>query len=277
MIALIVHGGAGKWPEDKHAGAKAGCEAARDAGYRLLSEGASAMEAVEHAVRLIEDHPLFNAGTGSHPNTAGEVEMDALIVDGAARDFGAVAGIRNVQHPISVARKVMECTPHRFLVSEGATQFAHANGFPFFQTERLVVPAGANPAQDTVGAVALDHAGRIAAATSTGGTRDKMPGRVGDSPIIGCGGYADARCGVSATGVGEYLMRVMMARSVAEAVARLGSAQGAVDAGMALLDEIRGQGGAICLDAQGRAGYAHNTPHMAGAAIDGEGKAVSFV
>jgi len=277
MIAIIVHGGAGRWPENKHAAAKAACESARNAAYRLLKEGATALDAVECAVQILEDDPLFNAGTGSHPNTAGEVEMDALIVDGAARDFGAVAGIRNVQHPISVARKVMEATPHRFLVADGATQFARATGFGFFPTERLVVPAGTNPAQDTVGAVALDQAGRIAAATSTGGTRDKMPGRVGDSPIIGCGGFADSRCGVSSTGVGEYLMRVMMARSVAEAAVRLGSAQGAAEAGIALLDEIHGHGGAICLDAQGRAGYAHNTPHMAGAAIDGEENAVAFV
>jgi beta-aspartyl-peptidase (threonine type) len=277
MIAIIVHGGAGNWPADKHTSAKAGCEAARDTGYRLLSDGASALDAVERAVRLLEDDPLFNAGTGSHPNTAGEVEMDALIVDGAARDFGAVAGIRNVQHPVSVARKVMESTPHRFLVADGATHFAHANGFAFYPTERLIVPVAANPGQDTVGAVALDRDGRIAAATSTGGTRNKMPGRVGDSPIIGCGGYADGFCGVSATGVGEYLMRVMMARSVAEAVERLGNAQDGATEGIAVLDTIRGQGGVICLDVHGRVGRAHNTPHMAGAAIDGEGNANSFV
>lgn len=277
MTALVVHGGAGRWPEAKHADAKNGCEAARDAAYRLLRDGGSALDAVELAVRILEDDPLFNSGTGSHPTTAGEVEMDALIVDGARRDFGAVAGIKNVQHPVSVARKVMESTPHRLLVADGATQFAHANGFEFYPTERLIVASGANPAQDTVGAVALDALGRIASATSTGGTRNKMPGRVGDSPLFGCGGYADHICGVSATGVGEDLMRVLMARSVAEAVVRLGKAQAAAEAGVALLDEIRGQGGLICLDAQGRIGHAQNTPHMAGAAIDGTGQAVVFV
>lgn len=277
MIAIIVHGGAGKWPVAKQADATSGCEAARDAAHHLLQDGASALDAVECAVRLLEDNPLFNSGTGSHPTTAGEVEMDALIVDGARRDFGAVAGIRNVQHPISVARKVMESTPHRFFVADGATQFAHASGFDFYPTELLIVPSGSNPAQDTVGAVALDAQGRIASATSTGGTRNKMPGRVGDSPLIGCGGYADHVCGVSATGVGEDLMRVLMARSVADAVTRLGNAQAAAEAGVALLDEIRGQGGLICLDAQGRIGYARNTPHMAGAAIDGTGLAIAFV
>jgi beta-aspartyl-peptidase (threonine type) len=277
MIAIIVHGGAGKWPAEKHVEAKAGCEAARDAAYHMLAEGGSALDAVEHAVCLLEDHPLFNSGTGSHPNMAGEVEMDALIVDGATRDFGAVAGIQNVRHPISVARKVMDSTPHRFLVADGATQFAQANGFAFYPTERLIVPGGANPGQDTVGAVALDSQGRIAAATSTGGTRNKMPGRVGDSPLIGCGGYADSVCGVSATGVGEALMRVMMARSVADALVRLGDTQSAAEAGIALLDVIHGQGGLVCLDAQGRLGYAHNAPHMAGAAIDGAGHEVSFV
>ncbi len=277
MIAIIVHGGAGTWPEDKHSVARAGCEAARDAAHRLLKDGASAFDAVEYAVRLLEDHPLFNAGTGSHATTAGEVEMDALIVDGAARDFGAVAGIRNVQHPISVARKIMESTPHRFLVAEGATRFAHANGFDDYPTERLVVPAVANPAQDTVGAVALDADGRIAAATSTGGTRDKMPGRVGDSPLLGCGAYADARCGVSATGMGEDLMRVMISRSAAELLTHLKLPQLAAEAGIALLDEIRGHGGLICLDTKGQIGYAHNTPHMVGAAIGGEGNAVAFV
>lgn len=277
MIAIVVHGGAGTWPEDKHAVAKAGCETARDAAYRLLKDGASAFDAVEYAVRLLEDHPLFNAGTGSHPTTAGEVEMDALIVDGAARDFGAVAGIRNVQHPISVARKVMESTPHRFLVAEGATRFAHANDFEYYPTERLIVPMAANPAQDTVGAVALDADGRIAAATSTGGTRDKLPGRVGDSPLFGCGAYADVRCGVSATGVGEDLMRVMMSRSVAELLEHMELPQSAAEAGIALLNEIQGRGGFICLDTEGRMGYAYNTPHMVGAAIDGSGNATTFV
>ena len=277
MIAVIVHGGAGKWAGDKHAQAKAGCEAARDAAYRVLEAGASALDAVEEALRILEDDPLFNAGTGSHPNARGEIEMDAIVVDGTARRFGSVAAIQCVQHPISVARRVMEATPHCLLVGEGATRFAYEQGFVPYPVERLRAPDTASPAQDTVGAVALDSQGRIAAATSTGGTANKMPGRVGDSPIIGCGAYANGLAGTSATGVGEDLMRVMMARSVVDAACLDPDPTQAARCGVRLLNEWKGVGGVICLRREGRVGYAHNTPHMAVAFIDGQGVHASSV
>ncbi|MCC6488176.1 MAG: isoaspartyl peptidase/L-asparaginase [Candidatus Hydrogenedentes bacterium] len=277
MIALIIHGGAGKWPENKHARAKAGCEAARDAAYRLLQNGASALDAVEEALRILEDDPLFNAGTGSHPNAAGEIEMDAIIVDGSGCRFGAVAAIQKVQHPISVARRVMDATPHCLLAGCGGTQFAHEQGFPEYRTELLRTADSASPSQDTVGAVALDSQGRIAAATSTGGTANKLPGRVGDSPIFGCGAYANGLAGASATGVGEDLMRVMMARSVVDAACVDPDPSRAARHGVRLLDEIHGTGGIICLRREGAVGFACNTPAMAVAFIDGQGTRASFV
>lgn len=277
MIAIIIHGGAGKWPEDKHAHAKAGCEAARDAACRLLRDGASALDAVEEALRWLEDDPLFNAGAGSHPNAAGEIEMDAILVDGAARRFGAVAAIQKVQHPISVARRVMDATPHCLLAGGGATRFAHEQGFPEYAEELLRATETASPAQDTVGAVALDTQGRIAAATSTGGTANKLPGRVGDSPIFGCGAYANGLAGASATGVGEDLMRVMMARSVVDAACVDPDPRRAARCGVRLLDGIHGAGGVICLRREGSVGFACNTPAMAVAFIDGQGTRASFV
>lgn len=270
MRALIIHGGAGQWPPGRLPRALDGVERALDVGWSILNRGGAAIDAAEQAVCIMEDDPVFDAGTGSYANTDGEIEMDAIIVDGMVGRFGAVAAIQNVRHPISVARKVMEDTPHCMLAGNGATRFALENGFDFIATELLLGEA-ANPISDTVGAVALDERGRIAAATSTGGTRGKLPGRVGDSPIFGAGAYADARCGVSATGVGEYIMRALLAKFVADGVARGLTPELAAQGGIAHLAHLGGTGGVILVDREGRVGARHNVGAMPVAWIDGSG------
>ena len=273
MYALIVHGGAGQWQDDRLPRAIEGVERALDVGISILSRDGSAIDAVEQAVMVLEDDPVFDAGTGSYANTDGDVEMDAIIADGSAGRFGAVAAIRNLRHPVSVARKIMDDTPHCLLVGEGATRFAHANGFDFISNELLIGDA-THPAHATVGAVALDIRGRIAVATSTGGTRDKMPGRVGDSPIFGAGVYADATCGVSATGVGEYIMRVLLSKFVADGITRGLTPELAAQGGIAHLAHIGGSGGVIAIDRDGHIGRHFNTLAMPFAFIDGRGQRV---
>jgi beta-aspartyl-peptidase (threonine type) len=263
--SLVVHGGAGQFETGRHTAAIEGVRRACEAGWAMLSHGAAAMDVVEQVVTLLEDDPVFDAGTGSYPNTEGFVEMDAIVVDGATLNFGAVAAIRHVKNPIQVARRVMTATPHCLLVGDGATRFAHAQGFAAVTDAQLLGGAISGPAQGTVGAVALDGAGHIATATSTGGIKDTRPGRVGDSPIIGCGAIAeDGIGGASATGKGEGIMKVMMTRRVLEYLQGGLTAQAAADAALNdLADRVNGTGGIICLDAQGRIGIAYNTPHMA--------------
>lgn len=265
MPSLIVHGGAGHFAAERHADALAGIRRACETGWAILSQGGSALDAVEQAVTILEDDPVFDAGTGSYPNTAGFVEMDAILVDGATLNFGAVAGIRHVKNPIQVARRVMTQTAHCLLVGEGATNFAHAQGFPSVSDAELLGQPASSPAQGTVGAVALDANGHIATATSTGGIRDKMPGRVGDSPLIGCGAIAeDGIGGASATGKGEGIMKVQMTRSVLEYLKAGLTPQAATDAALSdLAEKVNGSGGVICLGADGRIGLAFNTDHMA--------------
>ena len=273
MTAIIVHGGADDfWPKWQKA-AWMGCERAAEAGQELLSEGASALDAVERAVREMEDAAVFNAGTGAYPNAEGEVELDAILVDGSTGRFGAVAGVQHVRHPISVARAVMDRTDHNMIAGPGATQFASEQGFDFVPAADLVGEVKSGSEHGTVGAVALDSQGLIAAATSTGGAYNKLPGRVGDSPLIGCGAIADSGVGgVSATGDGEALMRVMMARAVFERIRDGMSAMDAAQAAVHLLrKETGGTGGVICVDRSGRLGHAHNTPHLARASIDAGG------
>ncbi len=273
MVAIAVHGGAWSIPDHEQQAARDGCLRALEHGHALLTNGASALDAVEAAVRLLEDDPVFDAGTGSHPARDGEVEMDAIIVRGDTLDFGAVAALSNVRNPISVARRIMEDTPHAMLAGQGATQFAHEAGFEFAPTAALAGDPLSREAHGTVGAVAVDAAGHIAAATSTGGTRGQMRGRVGDSPLIGCGACADdASAGVSATGHGESLMKVMMARTVAQYVEEGRTPQAAAEAGVQFLKQrVNGKGGVICVDPKGALGYAYTTAHMAAAMIDHAG------
>jgi beta-aspartyl-peptidase (threonine type) len=234
---LVIHGGAGViersrlGPEDDRA-IRAALNQALEAGSAVLVRGGAALDAVEAAVRVLEDDPHFNAGRGSVFTYQGTIEMDASIMDGSNRNAGAVTGVTATRNPISLARRVMERSPHVFLSREGADQFSLEQGLPqapreYFQTDerrRQLEELRARPSAEhfdvhlkygTVGAVAMDQEGRMAAATSTGGLTGKRWGRIGDSPIIGAGTYADDRgCAVSATGAGEYFIRVGVAHEI---------------------------------------------------------------
>src|SRR5258707_3381388 len=207
-IGIIVHGGAGDIQPHEHSARLEAVRAAVRAALPLLQQGGSALDAVEIAVRSMEDHPLLNAGYGSRPSRDGVVEMDAMIIDGRTHLIGAVGCVQRIKNPISLARAVMERTKHHLLVGTGAEAFASEQGIPLVdlasmipKPEEISRVAGAS---DTVGAVALDSSGNVAIAVSTGGVDGKLPGRVGDSPIAGAGGYADNDLGAAcATGVGE--------------------------------------------------------------------------
>jgi beta-aspartyl-peptidase (threonine type) len=276
-IAIIVHGGAGAWKlsEERKEEAVRACAQAAEAGRAILLAGGSALDAVEAAVVILEDCPVLDAGRGSYPNSDGDVEMDALIMDGRTLEMGAIAAIKRVRHPISLARRVMLDSGHNFLVGFGAEAFADSIGFPRCDVSELLVddarirPTGVEEeAQvvlgDTVGAVALDREGNLAAATSTGGTANKLPGRVGDSPLVGSGAYADNRsAAVSATGYGEALMRVVISLRVCDFVGAGLSARSACEAAIRLLEErTGGDGGLIAVDARGQVGWAFNTAAM---------------
>lgn len=277
-FAIIVHGGAGDWSpnSDRLEEAVRACEAAASAGREILRRGGRALDAVEAAVIILEDCPVLDAGRGSYPNTEGNVEMDALLMDGRDLNIGAVAAVQCVRHPISLARRVMEESGHHLLVGSGADAFADEISFPRCDVSELLVgvpqradgdsrlPISSATLGDTVGAVALDTYGNLAAATSTGGTSGKRPGRVGDSPLVGSGAYADNRtAAVSATGYGEALMRVVISKQVCDFVAAGLSAAGACQAAIRLLEErTGGEGGLIAIDAQGQVGWAFNTAAM---------------
>lgn len=290
---LIAHGGAYDIPTETHEAHLAGCRLGAEAGWAVLASGGSALKTVETVVRLLEDNSTFDAGRGSFINAAAQVEMDAIIADGRDLNFGAVAAVQRVRHPVTLARLVMTESEHALLAGAGAEAFARTHGLPICPPEELLVgrelerwhaaQAGGRP-QDwepwgnepsgTVGAVALDADGNLAAATSTGGTFNKHPGRVGDSPLIGCGAYADNRTGaVSATGEGEALMKVVISKTVCDFITRGMTAQQAADAAVAVLRErTTGQGGVIVLDRMGRAGIAHNTPYIAHAIVTADGE-----
>ena len=292
--ALIVHGGSGDIPPETHQAYLEGCRCAAEAGWGVLAGSGSALEAVEAAVRVMEDDPTFDAGRGSFLNRAGEIEQDAIIVDGRALNFGAVAAVQRVRHPITLARLVMTESEHAMIAGAGAEAFARECGLPACPTEELVVErelkrwqketgvflkAPVSAPSGTVGAVALDADGNLAAATSTGGMFNKHPGRVGDSPLVGCGAYADNRTGaVSATGMGEALMKVVISKAACDLIAKGMTAQEAADAAIALLAErTTGVGGLIVLDRMGRAGIAHNAAYIAYAYITVGGKVTAGI
>jgi beta-aspartyl-peptidase (threonine type) len=274
-FAIVVHGGAGDWNNtgESLVEARRACEEAAAAGRAILARGGSALDAVEAAVNILEDCPVLDAGRGSYPNAEGFIEMDALIMDGRDLSLGAIAAIQRVRHPISLARRVMLDSGHHLLVGPGAELFADSIGFPRCDVSELLVsdspatdsrPEPSAALGDTVGAVALDSHGNLAAATSTGGTRHKRPGRVGDSPLVGCGAYADNwTAGVSATGYGEALMRVVISKRVCDLVGTGLSAAAACAAAIRLLEErTGGDGGLIAVDARGQVGFAFNTRAM---------------
>jgi len=281
--SLIVHGGAWDIPDDAVDACKAGCLRALHAGWSVLKSGGHALDAIEAAIIVLEDDPVFDAGYGSHLTLAGHVECDAIVMEAATLRAGSVAGLRRVKNPIRAARAVLEMCPHMMLISEGAENFASQHGVALCDPDDLISPAEREAwlrcskdshaaehhrghEQGTVGAVALDEQGRLFAATSTGGTCCKLPGRVGDSPLIGSGCYADAETGgVSSTGYGEAIMRVVMAKTATDFLRPASSspARAAQAALQLLATRGKGTGGLILLDKNGTPGLAFNTPRMA--------------
>lgn len=267
--AIIVHGGAEKIPPEKEEAMRAGVVRALEEGWRVLEDGGSAVDAVEAAVRALEDRPSFNAGYGSAPNSEGVVQMDAAIMEGSTLKAGAVGAIEGVRHPVSVARLLLEEQPV-LLVADGARRFAAEHGAELCSPEEMLSPEQRQAWQlheatghDTVGCVALDAQGRLAAATSTGGAGENPPGRVGDSPLPGCGLYADDRLGaVAATGDGEEIMRVVLAKTALELLPDHGPDEAARRA-LRALERVGGEAGLILLDREGRVGWDHHGPNMA--------------
>ncbi len=298
--SLIVHGGAWDIPDESVDACKAGCQRALAAGWSILSSGGSALDAVEAAIVALEDDPVFDAGFGSHLTLDGHVECDAIVMDGATLRAGSVTTLRHIRNPIRLARQVLENCPHMMLAGEGAERFAVEQGLTLCAPEELIAEAERDAwlkcssskhavahhrghEQGTVGAVALDRDGRLFAATSTGGTCCKLPGRVGDSPLIGCGCYADVEAGgVSCTGYGEAIMKVVLAKTAADFLRRpVGSdpnpspsilpkpstpdvaSLAAREAVSVLATRTHATGGLILLDRKGNPGFAFNTPRMA--------------
>jgi beta-aspartyl-peptidase (threonine type) len=281
--SLIVHGGAWDIPDEAVTACQAGCRRALQAGWEILSAGGHALDAIEAAIIVLEDDPVFDAGYGSHLNLDGQVECDAIVMDAATLRAGSVAGLHRIKNPIRAARAVLEKCPHMMLISEGAERFASRHGVPLCDPAALISPVEREAwlqcrqdshaaehhrghQQGTVGAVALDDNGRLFAATSTGGTCCKLPGRVGDSPLIGCGCYADGETGgVSSTGYGEAIMKVLMAKTAADFLRPSSStpARAAQAAVQLLANRSKGTGGLILLDKKGNPGFAFNTPRMA--------------
>jgi beta-aspartyl-peptidase (threonine type) len=265
--AIIVHGGAGPIKDDSLPARLEGCKTAALAGWKILEQGGSALDAVEAAVVVLEDSPLFNAGTGSALNILGEIEMDAAIMEGQSLRAGAVAVVSGIKNPIKLARRVMEDGRHVMLVGEGASLFARQIGFPEYAPEALIVDREKkrwDSKHGTVGCVAFDAKGDLAVGTSTGGIFDKLPGRVGDSPLVGCGTYADDYGAASCTGHGEAIIRLLLAKSAVDYLKNGSEAQTAADLAMIDLedDRIEGTGGIILIDRWGKVGYARNTTHM---------------
>ncbi len=265
MKAIIVHGGAGKVYTKEEISPRIGtCKEAAQAGYDLLKAGKSSVEAAMEAVKVFEDDPFFNAGRGAYLTEKGEVEMDAGIMNGATLETGSVAGIKHIKNPIELARTVMEKCKHNFLIGEGAEEFAMKNSFAlvpndYFITDRKrdLFKAKVN---DTVGAVAIDDRGIITAAVSTGGTPMKMQGRVGDSPLIGSGFYANNLYGAVATGIGEDIMRAVLSFRIMLYM-NSGIEQATAEA-INYLTDIKGKAGLIALDKNGNIAFKYNTEMM---------------
>lgn len=298
--ALAVHGGAWLIPDDAREECREGCRRALEAGWKVLARGGKALDAVEAAIVVLEDAPIFDAGVGSHLDADGRVTLDAIVMEGETLSAGAVAAVERLRNPIRAARAVMEHSPHVLLVGAGAERFAAGQGIPLCEPEDLIVErerqawarcraaGGHRPelhthdALGTVGAVARDGAGRLAAGTSTGGTCSKLPGRVGDSPLIGCGCYADGALGAaSCTGLGEAIMKVVLAKTAVDAL-RGGKtpehAQRVARRAVRMLAQrTGGAAGILLLDRRGNIAAAFNTPHMAWGMVDREGRQRVFV
>ena len=274
-VVILVHGGAGPHRSGDLTQRLEGCEAAAAVGLRLLEQDAAALDAVQAAVTALENDPLFNAGTGAPLNADGEVELDASIMDGRELRAGAVAAVQGVANPIALARAVLEHGRHVLLAGAGARAFAQAHDVPLCDPQALITAAQRQRWRErfgTVGAVALDRNGRLAAATSTGGLFGKLPGRVGDSALIGSGTYADAGAAVSCTGVGEAIMRVVLAQLVCDRIDAGDAPLAAAEHGLRrLAEQTAAEAGLIALDRRGRAAWSRNAEHMPICLLDGTG------
>src|SRR5579859_2450256 len=298
---LLVHGGAWAIPDDAAAAHENGVRNALEVGYRILARGGTSLDAVEAAVTVLEDDSTFDAGRGSFLTSDARVQLDALLMDGGRMKAGGVACVERLRNPIQAARLVLEQSPHVYLVGIGAEEFAQSHGMPLIENAELVldrerqrlkiarereaagladatfsgleddkgpetaIPRVIDSSHDTVGAVALDTHGNIAAATSTGGTLNKTPGRVGDSSLIGCGCYADnMSAAVSLTGWGEPIMKLVLGKWATDRVAAGSAPEFAAREAISYLhNRLGGHGGIILLGPDGRFGMAHNTPAMA--------------
>jgi len=295
-LAIVIHGGAGtitraSMTDEKEATIRAALKASVQAGYRELVKGATSTEAVVAAIKVLEDSPLFNAGKGAVFNAAGNNEMDASIMEGAGLNAGAVASVAHIRNPIDLALSVMTDSEHVMMMGEGAEEFARQKGFEMMdpayfhtdfrwqQLQRIKAKETAQQEQrdqwfSTVGAVALDRNGDLAAGTSTGGTSNKRWGRVGDSPIIGAGTYANNNsCAVSATGHGEYFIRYVVAYNICN---RVESGTPLSEAADTVINDIlvkaKGQGGVIAMDHSGNITTPFNSEGMYRASIDTDGE-----
>ena len=295
---LVVHGGAWAMPDDMVDAHLNGVNNALAAGWRVLERGGTALDAVEEAIVIMEDDETFDAGRGSFLNRDGKVQLDALIMDGATLRTGGVGCVERLRNPVRAARKILSESPHVYFVAEGAERFAAEHGIALCNNEDLVIPreverlrkyqaaqsdpkrSGSKPdgndlfapaahdptiSHDTVGAVALDRNGHIAAATSTGGTLNKAPGRLGDSSLIGCGCYANNEsAAVSTTGWGEPIMKLVLAKWTADRIQAGNLPEWSAQEAMNYLQQrLNGHGGIIVLNPEGHIGIAHNTPRMA--------------
>uniref|UniRef100_A0A3P9J2Y6 Isoaspartyl peptidase/L-asparaginase n=1 Tax=Oryzias latipes TaxID=8090 RepID=A0A3P9J2Y6_ORYLA len=289
LPVVVVHGGAGHIPKERAENSTSGVCSAVRLGYLVLQEGGSSMDAVVEAVVQLENSPYFNAGCGSVLNVKGEVEMDAIVMDGKTLESGAVSAVRNIANPIQLARLVMDKTSHACLTAEGASKFARSMGVPEVPQESLITEYSrmrwkknlapeANPVEcqmgkmGTVGAVAVDKEGNVACATSTGGMLNKMEGRVGDTPCIGSGGYADNLSGaVSTTGHGETIMKVMLARLILFHMEQGQSAEAASDLGLAYMkSRLGGLGGVVTVDPRGNWAARFSSQQMSWAAAQND-------
>ncbi|MBW4424928.1 MAG: isoaspartyl peptidase/L-asparaginase [Nostoc desertorum CM1-VF14] len=283
---IIVHGGAKTITDDKVAANNAGCTAAAEAGWAVLISGGTAAEAVEAAIRVLEADQTFNASLGATLNSDGEVELDAAIMEGSL-SWGAVAAVQGIRHPISVARKIMDDKP-RLLVAQGAERFAVDCGAEMCKKDDLIADEQWQEWKEdqkvvdrpnTVGCVALDASGILAAGTSTGGTTKQQQGRVGDTALVGSGLYADNKIGgCSTTGDGESIIPVVLAKTAIDFLSGdrhpEEAAQMAIDT---LISKVEGEAGCILIDRQGRVGWAYNSSHMACAYMtEGQDKVAAF-
>ena len=293
---LVVHGGAWAIPDNVVEDHRRGVRNALRVGWEVLVSGGSALKAVEEAVVVMEDDDTFDAGLGSFLTADGKVQMDALIMDGGTMRAGGVGCVERIRNPIRAARLILSESPHVYFVGEGAEQFAAQLGIQLIDNRELVIDrerrrlaeAKAKAAagerdltfagHDTVGAVALDGHGHLAAATSTGGTINKTPGRVGDSSLIGCGCYADDQSGaVSCTGWGEPIMKLVLGKWATDRIATGSVPELAAREAIGYLNsKLDGHGGMILLDARGRYGIAHNTPRMAWAVRTKSGEQIGI-